>query len=203
MADHYYTKHPESKMKTEASETTLKGHVLTFTMSSGVFSKKGIDFGTKLLIENFRAPSIEGTMLDMGCGYGPIGITLAKEYPRRNVKMVDINERALGLAARNAANNGVENVDIVGSTGFSALEGETFAAVVTNPPIRAGKKIVYQMMEDAFSQLTEHGELWVVIQKKQGAPSLIKFLENLFQEVQEIDRKKGYFIIRAVKNSKA
>ena len=202
MSDHYYTKLPESEMITETKEVFLRQQHLTFTTSSGVFSKKGIDFGTKELIETFEPPTIYGDFLDLGCGYGPVGITLAKAYPERNITMVDINERALMLARNNALNNGVEHAEIFNSQGFDTLENRSFAAIVTNPPIRAGKKVIYPMMENAYNHLLSHGELWVVIQKKQGAPSLIKFLSSFFQEVKEVKRNKGYFIIRARKDEK-
>src|SRR5699024_11632014 len=118
---------------------------LTSTTVSGVTSKKGIDFGKKELIERFDPRSVYGDFLDLGCGYGAVGITLAKAYPERNITMVDINERALMLARNNALNNGVEHAEIFNSQGFDTLENRSFAAIVTNPPIRAGKKVIYPM----------------------------------------------------------
>lgn len=199
MSEHYYTKHPKSEMVTETQEVILNQHHLTFTTASGVFSKSGIDFGTKVLIEAFEAPEIAGALLDLGCGYGPVGITLAKTYPKRNIIMVDINERALELARKNALDNSVQQTEIINSSGFDALKNRAFAAIITNPPIRAGKRVIYPMLERAYDHLHSDGELWVVIQKKQGAPSLIKFLNGIFQEVKEVNREKGYSIIRAVK----
>src|SRR5699024_4581962 len=146
MSDHYYTKLPESEVITETKEVLLKEQHITFTTSSGVFSKKGIDFGTKELIDTFEPPTIYGDFLYLGCGYGAVGITLAKSYPERNITMVDINERALMLTRNNALDNGIKHAEIFNSQGFDALKNRSFAAIVTNPPIRAGKKVVYPMM---------------------------------------------------------
>src|SRR5699024_10735001 len=118
MSDHYYTKLPESEMITETKEVFLRQQILNFTYSRGDFSIKGNDFCTKELIETSESPTIYGDFLDLGCGYGPVGITLAKAYPERNITMVDINERALMLARNNAINNGVEHAEIFNNQGI-------------------------------------------------------------------------------------
>src|SRR5699024_12552129 len=143
---------------TETKEVFLRQQHLTFTTSSGVFSKKGIDFGTKELIETFEPPTIYGDFLDLGCGYGPVGITLAKAYPERNITMVDINERALMLARNNALNNGDAHAEIFNSQGFDTLKNRSFAAMIIKPPIRAGKKVIYQMMKNADKHMLYHVE---------------------------------------------
>lgn len=199
MSDHYYSNNPQSKMVTETNDYTIRDHVLTLTTSTGVFSKKGIDFGSRLLIETFEAPSVQGDFLDLGCGYGPIGLTLAKEFSDRHVKMVDVNERAVMLTEKNARQNDMKNVTVQQSDGFSTISSETFAAIITNPPIRTGKKVIYPFFEKSAMQLVSGGSLWVVVQKKQGAPSLMKFLETLFPLVEVRARKKGYYIIQATK----
>lgn len=186
-------------MVTETNDYTIRDHVLTLTTSTGVFSKKGIDFGSRLLIETFEAPSVQGDFLDLGCGYGPIGLTLAKEFSDRHVKMVDVNERAVMLTEKNARQNDMKNVTVQQSDGFSTISSETFAAIITNPPIRTGKKVIYPFFEKSAMQLVSGGSLWVVVQKKQGAPSLMKFLETLFPLVEVRARKKGYYIIQATK----
>src|SRR5690625_199267 len=112
MSDHYYSNNPQSPLVTETHEYVLKNHTFTFTTGTGVFSKKGIDFGSKLLINTFSVPSVEGDILDLGCGYGPIGISLAHHYEDRQIVMVDINERAVSLAKQNAEQNKVHNVTI-------------------------------------------------------------------------------------------
>ena len=139
-------------------------------------------------------------MLDVGCGYGPIGLSLAKAYPERTVYMMDINERAVALSCKNAEANGVQNVRIFESDGLSAVtEDVQAAAILTNPPIRAGKETVFRFYDGAYERLVESGELWIVIQKKQGAPSTVSYLEEKFTEVDVVEKKKGYWIIRAKK----
>ncbi len=146
---------------------------LLFLSDHGVFSKNEVDFGSRLLIEAFQMPDIKGDILDVGCGYGPIGLSLAKEFQGCEVHMVDVNERALGLAKENAANNRIENIRIFQSSVYENVDGE-YAAILSNPPIRAGKDIVHEILEKAVEYLVPGGELWIVIQKKQGAPSALK-----------------------------
>ncbi len=198
MSEHYFSKNPQSKSMPNAWKYTLRGKEYSFISDIGVFSKNEVDFGTRLLIEQFEAPNISGDILDLGCGYGPIGIALADRYQTRNIIMVDVNERALMLARENALKNNIENVDVIQSDGFSQLDDRSFATVVTNPPIRAGKKVVHKMFEESKQALLRHGELWVVIQKKQGAPSAKDKLESLFGSVEVVFRSKGYFILKAL-----
>ena len=145
-------------------------------------------------------PEIEGVLLDVGCGYGPIGLSIAKDNPDREVLMMDINTRAVSLSQKNAQLNGVQNVRIFESDGLSAVDaGIKIAAVLTNPPIRAGKETVFKFYDRAYELLVANGELWIVIQKKQGAPSTMSHLEEMFSEVDVVEKKKGYWIIRAKK----
>lgn len=199
MSDHYYSEKPQSKQITSTIQCTLNDRPYTFTASTGVFSKKGIDFGSKLLIETFVAPGLSGDLLDLGCGYGPIGIALAKSYPNRTVTMIDINERAVALAKQNAQKNGVHNVSISQSDGFTHVNQHDYAAIITNPPIRTGKQFIYQLFNESINYLQTDGELWIVIQKKQGAPSLIVHLQKKYRSVEVVNRKKGYQIIKAIK----
>jgi len=198
MPEHYFSKQPHSKSSPKTWKYQLRGTEFLFTSDTGVFSKNEVDFGSKLLIEQFVEPQVSGDILDLGCGYGPIGISLAKSFPRRHVVMSDVNERAVSLAKENADNNHITNIEIIQSDRFSNLSDRSFASVVTNPPIRAGKQIVHQMFEDAQVALIENGSLWVVIQKKQGAPSAKEKLKNLFGDVETISKSKGYYVFRAV-----
>jgi 16S rRNA (guanine1207-N2)-methyltransferase len=198
MSEHYYTKNPETASQPSSFRTTLRGFELNFKTDNGVFSKNDIDFGSRLLIETFEEPLIDGSFLDVGTGYGPIGITLSKSFPQRKVYMVDINERAARLAEENAKVNGAK-VNVRQSDLYENAEGP-YAAILTNPPIRAGKKVVHEIFSKAYDYLMDKGELWVVIQKKQGAPSAVKALETRFEEVEIVVKKKGYFIIKAKKN---
>ena len=179
---------------------TLNNLPFRFKTDNGVFSKKEVDFGSRLLIETFEMPIIEGNILDVGCGYGPIGLSAAKQMKDRFVHMVDVNDRALSLARENAELNGIENVCIYESDRLEKVKGNKFAAILTNPPIRAGKKVVHDIFEQSFECLLPNGELWVVIQKKQGAPSAIEKISELYSEVEVVIKKKGYFIIKAKKD---
>ncbi|MFD1337171.1 class I SAM-dependent methyltransferase [Oceanobacillus iheyensis] len=198
MSEHYFSNNPQSKTSPRTWMYELRGRTFHFTSDVGVFSKNDIDFGSRLLIEQFQEPQINGDILDVGCGYGPIGLSLAAEFEDRGVSMVDINDRAVELAKRNASGNNITNVTIQTSDIYSAID-ETlrFAAVVTNPPIRAGKKVVHQIFEGAKDLLLPNGELWVVIQKKQGAPSAKDKLNEVFGNVEIVKKDKGYYIFKA------
>lgn len=199
LSEHYYSKKPSSSSNPQTWTFQLRGRLFTFTTDSGVFSKKEVDFGSRLLIESFKQPEIEGDFLDVGCGYGPIGLSIAKDFPERKVEMIDINERAIELANKNKAINQVDNVVIYQSDLFEHVGNKMFAAILTNPPIRAGKSVVYAIFEQSFAHLLPDGELWIVIQKKQGAPSALEKLQSLFSEVEVVEKKKGYYIIKAKK----
>lgn len=199
MGEHYYTKKPEVKSAPNRITETLRGKKYQFTTDSGVFSRKEVDFGSRLLIESFVEPDVEGDIVDVGCGYGPIGISLASQFSNRRFFMLDINERAVDLAMSNAARNNVHNVTVMASDQLSALNERTFACVITNPPIRAGKDVVHGIFEEAHGVLKDGGTLWIVIQKKQGAPSAIAKLEEMFHSVETVVKKKGYYIIKSVK----
>jgi 16S rRNA (guanine1207-N2)-methyltransferase len=145
-------------------------------------------------------PDIDGAIFDVGCGYGPIGLSIAKTNPDRTVLMMDINERAVALSQKNAQVNGVQNVRIFVSDGLSMVGNDVnAAAILTNPPIRAGKETIFRFYDGAYDKLVSSGELWVVIQKKQGAPSTVSYLEEKFSEVDVVEKKKGYWIVRAKK----
>ena len=199
MSEHYYAKQPKVKSDRKLVTSSLLGVDLHFTTDSGVFSKGGIDFGSRLLIESFVMPAVAGKVLDLGCGYGPIGVTLGAVYPDREIHMVDMNERAIQLSQENAASNEVANVEIYSSDGLASVEEVGFAAILTNPPIRAGKEVVFSFYDHSYSKLVVGGELWVVIQKKQGAPSTMKRLEELFGNVTVVSKQKGYYILKSIK----
>ncbi|MFD1708453.1 class I SAM-dependent methyltransferase [Siminovitchia sediminis] len=199
MTEHYYSQNPEVTSEPIFFHTTLRGHSFRFKTDRGVFSKQEVDFGSRLLIDSFTMTDTPGPLLDLGCGYGPIGLTLAKDFPERVVHLADINERAVGLARENAAANQIENVHIYSSDGFRHVEEKRFASILINPPIRAGKQLIFNMYKDAFHHLADNGELWIVIQKKQGAPSTKTKLEEIFSRVETVNKKKGYSIFQAKK----
>lgn len=198
MSEHYYSQKPNAAHDLHTVEVMLLGRKFAFTTDAGVFSKKGIDFGSRLLIETMTIQPHD-RVLDVGCGYGPIGLAAAIEAAKGMVTMVDINERALELAKQNAERNHIHNVDIMQSDLLSEVKDRTFDVVLSNPPIRAGKETVHRIFEQAYEVLRPGGSLWIVIQKKQGAPSAYAKLESIFAEVKEVGRDKGYWIIKALK----
>ncbi|PKK97599.1 MAG: 16S rRNA methyltransferase [Tenericutes bacterium HGW-Tenericutes-3] len=138
------------------------------------------------------------TVIDMGCGYGPIGIYIGKAYPDKHVYLFDVNERAVEMALKNQKVNAVNNIQINVSNLFDQVNVKA-DVIVTNPPIRAGKQTVFKLYEDAYSNLNDGGVLYVVIQKKQGAPSSVNHLTSIFGECEVIEKKKGYWILFAQK----
>jgi 16S rRNA (guanine1207-N2)-methyltransferase len=198
MPQHYYSNQPESQHDRRIIEEQLRGKTYRFISDAGVFSKKGVDFGSRVLIEAMELP-IGAEVLDVGCGYGPIGLSVARIVQDGHVTMVDINARAIELAKENAQLNGITNVSIMESDLFAAVKGRSFDVIISNPPIRAGKETVHAIFEQAYDHLREGGALWIVIQKKQGAPSAKQKLEKYFGEVQEVTKDKGYRVFKAIK----
>lgn len=196
LADHYYSQKPDVESNPKFWDYTLRGRSFRFKSDNGVFSKKDIDFGSRLLIETFTLDEeIKGSILDVGCGYGPIGLSIAASFPERTIELVDINSRAVDLAKDNAKSNGITNVNIHESDQLDSVEINQFAAILTNPPIRAGKTVVHGILEKSHAKLKDSGELWVVIQKKQGAPSAMEKMEQVFGNVRTAVKKKGYYIL--------
>ena len=162
-----------------------------------MFSKGGIDFGSNLLLKNVNIENAK-KILDVGCGYGTIGLSLAATNNDIEVSMVDVNLRAIELSLRAAEYNSIKNVKIFESNMYEKID-EKFDLIITNPPIRAGKKIVYGIILDSVNYLNDGGKLWCVIQKKQGAPSALKALSTVFSKVEIVESDKGYCIIKATK----
>ena len=135
-------------------------------------------------------------MLDIGCGWGAIGIAVAKANKQARVTMLDVNRRALGLCQENCLRNGV-TAEILESDGMAAVLGRKFDAIITNPPIRAGKQVIYKMFADAAASLNAEGALYLVIRKQQGAESCVKYLKTLFNEVDKLDKSAGFWVLKA------
>lgn len=195
MAKMYYAENPDSAHDIHELKVTLLGDKFSFLTDSGVFSKKMIDFGSQLLLNNLHF-SEGDTLLDVGCGYGPLGLALAKVQGVK-ATMVDINNRALDLAKQNAEKNDVE-ATIFSSNIYESVSGY-FDHVISNPPIRAGKQVVHTIIEESKNYLLEDGDLTIVIQKKQGAPSAKAKMEEVFGNVEVVKKDKGYYILRSVK----
>lgn len=192
---HYFENDENLKSKEELKKIKINNQEFTFLTDNGVFSKKGLDFGTRTLLETINIENISGKILDFGCGYGPIGIYIAK-MTNGEVHMIDVNRRSLELARKNAYLNHA-NVNIYESNIYSNIL-DKFDYIISNPPIRVGKKILYQILFEAKEHLNKNGELLIVVNKDQGAKSLIKDLEKTY-EVEVKNKNKGFYII-ACKN---
>lgn len=191
--NHYFTNNElPSNIKQNIIVINEKKYI--FLTDNGVFSKKGLDFGTRTLLESLELNKIKGDVLDFGCGYGPIGI-FVKDNTDSLVDMVDINKRSVHLSKENAKLNNVE-VNIFESDIYSNIN-KKYDFIITNPPIRVGKKILYEILFKAKQHLKEKGELWLVISKNQGAKSLINDLEKEYT-VQIMNKNKGFYIIKAI-----
>ena len=191
MPEYYYTNAPTSEHEDRHFTTVFMGKTLAFDTDAGVFSKQHVDPGSELLCKSL--PELHGRVLDLGCGWGAMTVMTLSRFPSLDVTMVDVNERALALATQNVAKNHMQAKALL-SDGFAAVEGK-FDAVITNPPIRAGKAVIYQMFEDAKAHLAPGGALYLVIRKQQGAPSALKFLKELYANAEVIARDGGYWII--------
>lgn len=197
VGEQYFSAKPQSSSQVITLATRLRGCELKLQTDRGVFSRGGVDFGTRLLIEALTLkPGDE--LLDLGCGYGPVGLAVAVSEPDVRVTMVDVNERAVACALTNAAHCGVEaRVQVICSDGVSGLPvHRRYTVIALNPPIRAGKATVYRLFREACSRLSESGKLYVVIQKKQGADSAQRYLFTLFDSVEIVVRDGGYRVYR-------
>lgn len=172
----------------------ILGKKFTFLTDNGVFSKNGLDFGSRLLLDVIPLDEVGGKILDVGCGYGVFGIILSK-LTNASVDMVDVNLRALHLTNRNILENNVSNINAFCSNAYEKVTSK-YNTIVTNPPIRAGKKVVYDIVMNASKHLLEGGSLILVIRKEQGAKSLLKDLSDNYNKVEILAKSKGYFIIR-------
>lgn len=202
MSDHYYTNKPQSRHELKEITASVGKHNLRLTTDSGVFSKNRMDFGSKLLVESFlKTKQLEegSSLLELGSGYGPLILSVAIHFPKASYTGVELNERAVELAKKNNQLNQVPAINWLQADVTELDIQSEYDVVLTNPPIRAGKQVIRLFVEKAYAALKETGELWVVIQKKQGAPSMSDYMEELFGNVELVERDKGYWILRSVK----
>lgn len=201
MTEHYFTSKPTSEHKVFHFTAVLRGKEYVFQTDAGVFSRREIDRGTQLLIESLLCKEGD-VVLDLGCGYGPIGIAAGDLVgPKGHVYLVDMNERAVELASENLKANQVTNGTALVSDGFRSLpEDLQFDWVVTNPPIRAGKAVVYGLLDDAYESLKPGGGLMVVIRTKQGAKSMERYLTDLFGNCETVNRGSGFRVFSCCKH---
>lgn len=191
MSEQYFSKKTSAASDEREHVFMFEGQSFRFLTDRGVFSKTRLDYGTEVLIQSMLK-RVQGTLLDLGCGYGPVGVILGK-LTGRAVVMSDVNERAVDLARRNAERNRVK-ATVIASDGFSGLE-QTFDTILLNPPIRAGKEVIYRLFADAREHLSPAGQFAIVIQKKQGADSARKELERLFGNCETIERSAGFHVL--------
>ncbi|WLS99945.1 class I SAM-dependent methyltransferase [Lactobacillus helsingborgensis] len=198
----YYAENPTSQHDEHVVDYRVNDIDLKFTTDAGVFSKMRVDYGSGVLIK--KMPDVNfpsNNILDIGTGYGPLGLFAAKFWPTQTVEMVDVNQRGLDLAKKNAELNHIDNVAIFVSDVYSNIAPEKkYGLIVTNPPIRAGKTVVSNILSGAKSHLVSGGVLLVVIQKKQGEPSARKLLTKTFGNCTILKRDKGYYVLQAVNN---
>ena len=188
---YYFDKDTDVKSNEVTTRAKIGSRNYIFKTDNNVFSKRGLDFGTRTLLESLPIEKISGDVLDFGCGYGPIGIYISS-MTNSKVDMLDVNLRSLELARKNAKINGV-NVNIFESNIYENVTGK-YDYIISNPPIRVGKKMLYEILFKAKDYLKSAGELWIVINKDQGAKSTIKDLEKEY-EVSVINKNKGFYII--------
>ena len=192
---HYFT-NEELKSEERIINCKINDFDFKFITDNGVFSKSGLDFGTRSLLENLDIDNINGDILDFGCGYGPIGIYISK-VKNTCVDMIDVNERSVKLSIKNAELNKV-NINAFVSDIYSNVN-KKYDFIISNPPIRVGKEILYKILFDAKNYLKNNGEMWIVVNKDQGAKSLMKDLEKSYT-VNLVKKNKGFYIINCKTN---
>ena len=194
---HYFVNDDNVASKPRKVVYSINGVDFSFESDNGVFSKNELDKGSELLIETLLPIDLGKSLLDLGCGIGVIGLTLAYFHPTLNVCCTDVNTRALSLCDANAKSLKLsQKVTVLQSDIYTKVEGK-FDSIVSNPPIRAGKKVTYEIYKGAFEHLNDGGSLYIVIRKQQGALSVKSYLEQLFGNVTVLAREKGYFILKS------
>ena len=195
---HYFDNDSKIESKKREISIDLNGEKYSFISDNGVFSKGEVDYGSIALLKVLLTKNINGRVLDVGCGYGTIGLILAKNFHQTECTLVDINLRACALACENAKRWKLNNVQIFESNIFEKVEGD-FDFIITNPPIRAGKKVIYAIFEQSFQHLKQNGSLFIVIRKSHGAESAQRFISSVFGNCELLKRDKGFYIYQATK----
>ena len=197
MSEHYYTQKPTSDIKERVFQQSVRNAELSLTSVSGVFSFEAkVDRASLLLIENFK-PSGK-TILDLGCGYGAVGLFIKALYKDQIVCLSDINERAVDYSMINAAKNHLE-IKAVKSDLFSALEGITFDDIVTNPPLAAGKKLITRLIDETCDHLNPNGALWLVAFHNKGGSTLKEIMKSRFGNVEDVEKSGGIRVYKSIR----
>ena len=198
MFEHYFSRRPESPERRGLLRCRLRGLDFEFVTSSGIFSPRALDRGTRLLVESMVLPE-SGAILDLGCGYGPVGIAAARLRPGLEVWMTDVNERAVALAEENAVRNGVDVVMRLGDL-YEPVGGTVFGAILSNPPISAGmRRVVEPLVGGAVDHLVGGGSLQLVVQSNKGGRAVASLMEVFFGGVEVVARGGGYRVLMSVK----
>ena len=196
---HYFDEIPTSESNIKEIRFSLYGQDYAYYTDNGVFSKSRIDEGSYIFLKVLLPLHLDGRILDLGCGYGPIGLTIAQNSKEARVDLADINSRALALASKSGERLNLTNrVTFLQSDIYEKIEGP-YDSIVVNPPIRAGKIVTYKMYQESKQYLIDGGSLYVVIRRKQGAESALKYIETVFENVSVLHKEKGYWIIKATK----
>lgn len=190
-----YFSNDELKSDLKIFKTSILGKEYSFYTDNGVFSKEKLDFGTRTLIESLPLKSLTGDILDVGCGYGVIDIILGK-ITQASFEGIDVNKRALHLAEMNKKLNNINNASFYYSNIYENVD-KKYDFIITNPPIRAGKEVVYGIVMNARNYLKDNGVLYIVIRKEQGAKSMLRDLEEYYN-TEVINKNKGFFVIKCV-----
>jgi 16S rRNA (guanine1207-N2)-methyltransferase len=197
-SDHYFSPNPESELRRRTITATLAGRELSLTTASGVFSPERVDPGTAVLLAGTPRPPAVGDLLDVGCGWGPITLSLALSSPDATVWAVDVNERVLDLVRENARAAGLVNVNAVTPDGVP--DHLRFATIWSNPPIRVGKEVLHGLLETWLPRLEPGSDAWLVVQKNLGADSLQAWMNTTMAGTVAVERtstSKGYRVLRA------
>jgi len=198
--EHYFSEQPKSQFVKEIFEVEILGEKFVINSGSGLFSLKELDFGTKLLVENAKIPKTGAEILDLGCGYGIVGIALKKRHIDAHVTMIDVNERAVRLSKQNCEENNVE-CTVLKSDIFSApeLHHKKFDVILTNPPFSAGKRVCIEMIKQSFEHLNKDGLLQLVAPHNKGGESLKRAMLAIFGNAGELEKKRGYRVYISMK----
>jgi 16S rRNA G1207 methylase RsmC len=197
-ANHYFEEHPKSKLKLGIIRTNLRGIPFEFLTASGVFSKRRVDLGTRVLIESMILPE-GGYVLDVGCGYGAVGIAAATFNPDLYVVMVDVNSRAVWLAKKNVEINRLKNVEVRHGNLYEPVKDLTFNCILSNPPVSAGMKTLKAIIAGAPEHLAVNGLFQMVVKSKIGKGRMQPFFDEAFGNFKVLSRKSGYRVLMAQK----
>lgn len=189
--DHYFSPHPRARGGRRRLSVTLRGQQLSLTTEAGVFSRRRVDRGTRLLIDNLEVKPAD-SVLDLGCGYGVVGLVAARLASQGQVTLVDVNQRAVDLARANLRANGVENAEVISGDGFAPVAGRSFDVIALNPPIRAGFAVVHTLISESVRHLHDGGRLYLVGRTKQGVLRLAAKMREVFGNAEEIAKGGGY-----------